>query len=215
MEDVLISWSGGKDSCLALYGLQQAGTHRAAALLTTVTRDFDRVQMHGVRRVLLERQAASLGLPLRQVLIPKGASNEEYERATAEAFAEYRGRELDAVVFGDLFLEDVRAYRDQFLARQGMRGLYPVWGRDTAEFAREFIALGAIVAPPDAAAATTVLKQLQVRASQCFKSFHTAECALEGIEAINMMRRGQVKRLAGSDAQGQAKFVASLFGIAA
>jgi diphthamide synthase (EF-2-diphthine--ammonia ligase) len=125
MEDVLISWSGGKDSCLALYELQRAGTHRAAALLTTVTKDYDRVQMHGVRRVLFERLAERLGLPLRQVLIPKGASNEEYERATAEAFAEYRGRGIDAVVFGDLFLEDVRAYREQFLARHGMRGLYP------------------------------------------------------------------------------------------
>jgi uncharacterized protein (TIGR00290 family) len=142
MEDVLISWSGGKDSCLALYELQKAGGHRTAALLTTVTRDYDRVQMHGVRRVLLERQAASLVLPLRQVLISKGATNEEYEREMAEAFSEYKAEGIDTVVFGDLFLEDVRAYRERFLARHGMRGLYPVWMRDTAEFVREFIALG-------------------------------------------------------------------------
>jgi uncharacterized protein (TIGR00290 family) len=142
VEDVLVSWSGGKDSCLALHELRQAGSHRAAALLTTVTADYDRISMHGVRRVLLERQAESLGLPLRQILIPKGATNEEYERATAEAFAEYRGLGIDTVVFGDLFLEDVRAYREQFLARHRMRGLYPVWMRDTAEFIREFIALG-------------------------------------------------------------------------
>jgi uncharacterized protein (TIGR00290 family) len=142
MEDVLVSWSGGKDSCLALYELQKAGGHRAAALLTTVTSDYDRVQMHGVRRVLLERQAENLGLPLRQVLISKGATNEEYERELAGAFSEYRERGIDAVVFGDLFLEDVRAYREQFLARHGMRGLYPVWMRDTAEFVREFITLG-------------------------------------------------------------------------
>ncbi len=142
MEDVLVSWSGGKDSCLALHGLRQAGSQRAAALLTTVTADYDRISMHGVRRVLLERQAESLGLPLRQVLIPVGATNEVYERAMAEAFTEYRGLGVDTIVFGDLFLEDVRAYREQFLARQGMRGLYPVWGRDTAEFVREFIALG-------------------------------------------------------------------------
>ncbi len=77
MEDVLVSWSGGKDSCLALYELQQAGAHRAAARLASVTRDYDCVSMHGVQRVLLERQAASLGLPLRQVPISKGASNEE------------------------------------------------------------------------------------------------------------------------------------------
>jgi uncharacterized protein (TIGR00290 family) len=142
MEDVLVSWSGGKDSCLALYELQREGKHRVAALLTTVTRDYDRVQMHGVRRVLLERQAASLGLPLHQVLITKGATNEEYERAVAEAFSEYREQGVNAVVFGDLFLADVRAYREQFLARHGMRGLYPVWMRDTGEFVREFIALG-------------------------------------------------------------------------
>ena len=142
MEDVLVSWSGGKDSCLALYELQQAGAHRAAALLTTVTKDYDRISMHGVRRVLLERQAASLGLPLRQVLISKGASNEEYEREMAGAFSEYREGGVDTVVFGDLFLEDVRAYREQFLTRHHMRGLYPVWMRDTAEFVREFIALG-------------------------------------------------------------------------
>lgn len=131
MEDVLVSWSGGKDSCLALYELQQAGAHRAAALLTTVTRDYDRVSMHGVRRVLLERQAASLGLPLRQVLISKGASNEEYEREMAGAFSEYREGGINTVVFGDLFLADVRAYREQFLARHEMRGLYPVWLRET------------------------------------------------------------------------------------
>lgn len=142
MKDVLVSWSGGKDSCLALHELRQAGSHRVAALLTTVTRDYDRVSMHGVRRVLLERQAESIGLPLRQALIQAGATNEEYERATAEIFMEYRTRGIDTVVFGDLFLEDVRAYREEFLARQGMRGLYPVWMRDTGEFVREFIALG-------------------------------------------------------------------------
>jgi uncharacterized protein (TIGR00290 family) len=142
MEDVLVSWSGGKDSCLALYELQQAGKHRAAALLTTVTRDYDRISMHGVRRVLLERQAGSLGLALRQVLIPKDATNELYEREMAAAFSEYRGEGIDAVVFGDLFLEEVRNYREQFLARHRMRGIYPVWLRDTGEFIREFISLG-------------------------------------------------------------------------
>src|SRR5919107_6063721 len=102
-----MSWSGGKDSCLALYELLQSREYEVAALLTTVTRDYDRVSMHGVRRALLERQAESLGLPLRQVLIPKGATNDEYERATAEVFSEYRERGVEEVVFGDLFLEDV------------------------------------------------------------------------------------------------------------
>jgi uncharacterized protein (TIGR00290 family) len=154
MEDVLMSWSGGKDSCLALYELQRAQEYQVAALLTTVTHDFDRVSMHGVRRVLLERQAASLGVPLRQVFVPKGATNEEYERQLAAAFDEYRVRGMDKVVFGDLFLEDVRAYREQFLARHGMRGLYPVWLWDTGRFVREFIALGfkAVVTCVDGAA---------------------------------------------------------------
>ena len=98
--------------------------------------------MHGVRRVLLERQAEALCLPLRQVLIPKGATNNEYEREMAGALSEYREQGIDQIVFGDLFLEDVRAYREQFLARHGMRGLYPVWGKDTGEFVRNFIALG-------------------------------------------------------------------------
>ena len=139
---VLMSWSGGKDSCLALHDIQKAGRYRVAALLTTVTRDYDRISMHGVRRVLLEKQADSLGLPLHQVLISKDATNEEYEMKMGEAFSVYRERGIDSIVFGDLFLEDIRAYREQFLARHNMRGLFPVWKRDTARFIEEFIALG-------------------------------------------------------------------------
>lgn len=112
------------------------------ALLTTLTRDFDRVSMHGVRRELLEQQAASLGLPLHQVFISKDASNDEYEMKMAEAFAKYREQGIDSIVFGDLFLADIRAYREQFLAAQKMHGLFPVWKRDTSKFVREFIELG-------------------------------------------------------------------------
>jgi uncharacterized protein (TIGR00290 family) len=137
-----MSWSGGKDSCLALYEIQQSTDYRVLALLTTVTRDYDRISMHGVRRVLLEKQAASLGLPLHQVLISKGATNEEYESKMAEAFRAYRENGVDSVMFGDLFLEDIRVYREQFLARHNMQGIYPVWQRDTTEFIREFIELG-------------------------------------------------------------------------
>lgn len=142
MEEILMSWSGGKDSCLALYEIQRARLYRVAALLTTVTRDFDRISMHGVRRVLLEQQAASLDLPLHEVFISKDATNHEYEAKMAEAFRLYRDRNIARVVFGDLFLEEIRAYRDQFLARHDMRGLYPVWRRNTTEFIREFIGLG-------------------------------------------------------------------------
>src|SRR6266849_2483935 len=105
LKPVLMSWSGGKDSCLALFEIQKGRDYRVAALLTTVTRDYDRISMHGVRRVLLEQQAASLGLPLHQVLISKGASNEEYETRMGAAFAIYHERGIRSVVFGDLFLE--------------------------------------------------------------------------------------------------------------
>ena len=142
MIPTLMSWSGGKDSCLALYEIQKAQDYRVAALLTTVTRDYDRISMHGVRRILLERQAASLGLPLHEVFITKDATNQEYETKMEEAFSMYREQGIDRIVFGDLFLEEIRAYRDQFLARHDMHGIYPVWLRDTTEFIREFIKLG-------------------------------------------------------------------------
>jgi uncharacterized protein (TIGR00290 family) len=139
---VLVSWSGGKDSCMALREIQRSSDLRVAALLTTITRDYDRISMHGVRRILLERQAVSLRVPLHQILISKGASNVEYETRMGEAFAIYREREIDTVAFGDLFLEEIRAYREQLLTRHGMLGMYPVWKRDTLALIREFINLG-------------------------------------------------------------------------
>ena len=139
---VLISWSGGKDSCVALHEIQRAQNYRVAALLTTVTRDYDRISMHGVRRVLLEKQAASLGLPLYQVFISKDAANEEYEMRMGEAFSVLREQGIVSIAFGDLFLEDIRTYREQFLARHNMLGLFPVWKRDTSSFIKEFIELG-------------------------------------------------------------------------
>jgi uncharacterized protein (TIGR00290 family) len=141
-EAVLVSWSGGKDSCMALREIGRTPNIRAAALLTTITRDYDRISMHGVRRVLLERQGASLGVPLHQVPISKGAGNDEYETKMGEAFAGYREQGVSSVVFGDLFLEEIKAYRDRFLAAHGMTGLYPLWKRDTAALIREFIGLG-------------------------------------------------------------------------
>ena len=138
---VLLSWSGGKDSALALHELRAAG-REVAALVTTVTGEYERVSMHGVRRELLARQAAALGLALEEVRIPPRATNEEYEAALGAALLRGRDRGLDTVAFGDLFLEDVRRYRDELLSRLGLRGLYPIWGRDTAETARRFVALG-------------------------------------------------------------------------
>ncbi len=136
---VLVSWSGGKDSCMALREIHRTPNLRVEALLTTITRDYDRISMHGVRRILLEQQAASLGIPLHQILISKGASNEEYETKMGEVFAIYREHGIRSVAFGDLFLEEIRAYRERLLARHAMIGLYPVWKRDTLAFDPSFL----------------------------------------------------------------------------
>ena len=141
-EAILVSWSGGKDSCLALYEIQQARNYQVAALLTTVTRDYDRISMHGVRRALLERQAEALGLPLHEVYISKGATNEEYESQMKEALLAYRAQGINTIAFGDLFLADIKKYREQFLAPLDMRGLFPIWQRDTTELIRAFIDSG-------------------------------------------------------------------------
>ena len=135
-----MSWSGGKDSCKALYELQQGGDHEVAALLTTVTRDHDRISMHGVRRTLLHMQAEALGLPVRELFLPTTCSNDDYERLMGEAFAELRADGFDTIGYGDLHLADIRAYRDRLMAANGMRAIYPVWERDTSAFLREFIA---------------------------------------------------------------------------
>lgn len=139
---VVVCWSGGKDSCLALQRVLARGDLRVDGLLTTITADFDRISMHGVRRELLEQQAAALGLPLELVRISAGAPNEEYEAKMGDALAAYRARGIDTVVFGDLFLEDIRAYRERLLARHGLRGFYPLWGVDTAALIRDFIDQG-------------------------------------------------------------------------
>jgi uncharacterized protein (TIGR00290 family) len=142
MTPVLMSWSGGKDSCVALYELQRSDDYEVAGLLTTVTRDYDRISMHGVRRELLAHQARSLGLPLREVFITAGATNDDYEAAMAEALVEARASGVEAVAFGDLFLADIRAYRDRMMAENAMDALYPVWGRETGGFVRDFIVAG-------------------------------------------------------------------------
>lgn len=142
METILMCWSGGKDSCFALHEMQQSRKYEIAALLTTVTRDYDRISMHGVPRSLLRLQAEALCLPLHEVLIPAECSNADYEAAMGEAFAAFRRQGIELVAYGDLFLADIRAYRDALMARNGMRAIYPVWGRDTREFMRDFINFG-------------------------------------------------------------------------
>jgi len=127
---------------MALYEIRKNSAYDVAGLLTTITRDYDRISIHGVRRTLLERQAESLGIPLRQVQISKAASNEEYESRMKEALLDYRGQGIDSVVFGDLFLQDIKEYRDNLLAGLSMRALYPIWHEDTRRLIRDFIELG-------------------------------------------------------------------------
>jgi uncharacterized protein (TIGR00290 family) len=142
VERVLLTWSGGKDSAMALHQLQSSGVYQVLALLTTVTEQYDRVSMHGVRTVLLERQSESLGLPLEKIYIGKDASNAEYEARMRDRLTYYQARDVSCVAFGDLYLEDVRRYREENLARVGMKGLFPLWGSDTRALAHSFIELG-------------------------------------------------------------------------
>jgi uncharacterized protein (TIGR00290 family) len=139
---VLMCWSGGKDSCVALHALQRSPDHEVVGLLTTVTQDYGRISMHGVRTELLDPQAAALGLPVERVEIPAAGSNDTYEAAMAAALARYRAKGVSTVAFGDLFLADIRAYRERMLAPAGFAALFPVWGRETGAFARDFIAAG-------------------------------------------------------------------------
>jgi uncharacterized protein (TIGR00290 family) len=136
-----LSWSGGKDSALTLWTLRRQDVE-PEALITTVTDSYDRISMHGVRRELLARQADAAGIPLIEVRIPPACVNEVYEARMAQAFASPPLSDVEAVAFGDLFLQDVRAYREERLAATGRRGLFPLWGHDTGVLAREFIAAG-------------------------------------------------------------------------
>jgi uncharacterized protein (TIGR00290 family) len=141
-ERILFTWSGGKDSAMALYELQKANSYEISALLTTVTKDYDRISMHGVRRILLEQQADSLNYHLEQVFISKSASNEEYEVKMQEVLEKYLGTGVSAVAFGDIFLEDVRKYREKNLSKIGMKAIFPIWKRNTTELAQAFVDLG-------------------------------------------------------------------------
>lgn len=135
-------WSGGKDISMALYEVQKSQRYEVCALLTTVTEGYDRISMHGVRQALLERQAESLGLRLHKVYISKAASNEEYEAKMEVALLRYRQEGINSVCFGDIFLEDLRAYRERNMSRLGMQSLFPIWKQDTTDLTNRFIDLG-------------------------------------------------------------------------
>jgi len=142
MEKVLFAWSGGKDSAISLYEIQKSRKYEILALLTTITDGYDRVSMHGVPRTLVEQQAYSLGLPIEEVFIPKASSNEEYESKMRGMLTKFKQDGVSLVVFGDVFLEWIRKYREDNLSQLGMKGIFPIWGRDTTELTRSFIALG-------------------------------------------------------------------------
>ena len=146
LEPVLLSWSGGKDSALALYHLRRMEQYEVVGLLTTVSAEYRRVSHHGVREDLLQRQAAALGLPLDRLYVPTNSAlpctHDLFVEMMGEKLTAYRQRGIRWVAHGDIFLEDLRRYRETNLARLGMQGLFPLWHRDTRELVEEFVTLG-------------------------------------------------------------------------
>jgi uncharacterized protein (TIGR00290 family) len=142
--DVALAWSGGKDSALALAALREDPRYRVLALVTTITGEYDRISIHGVRRAVLEAQVGAIGLPLVEVSIGRAAGNAEYEAAFGRALRAVQARwpGLRHMAFGDLFLADVRAYREVLLASLDWDAVFPLWGADTAALARQFIGSG-------------------------------------------------------------------------
>ena len=140
-----ISWSSGKDSAYALHEARTRGLAEVVGAITTLSEAYDRVAMHGVRSSLLDRQLAALGLPSERVMLPSPCSNEIYEARFGEACERLRSQGVRHIVFGDLYLEDIRAYRERQLAALGMSAIFPLWRRDTAQLARAMLASGLVV----------------------------------------------------------------------
>jgi uncharacterized protein (TIGR00290 family) len=142
-EKVVLAWSGGKDSAMALHTLLRSGRYEVVSLLTTVSKQYERISHHGVRVELLEQQAAALGIRLHKVYLhPDNCSIEDYEAVMKKAMLEYKRKNVLTVAFGDVFLQDLREYRERNLAKVGMKGIFPIWSRDTMEIVQTFIALG-------------------------------------------------------------------------
>ena len=141
-EKIFLNWSSGKDSAMALYNLKLSDRYDLLGLLTTVTQNYDRISMHGVRSSLLKKQAKSLGLPLKIVHINAGSSHEDYASIIKTALSDYKTRGISGAAFGDIFLEDLKKYREENLSEIGMTGIFPLWKRNTLDLAQEFIHLG-------------------------------------------------------------------------
>ncbi|TXT61161.1 MAG: ATP-binding protein [Promethearchaeota archaeon] len=139
---VIMSWSGGKDSVIALYNVLKNDELEVSSLLTTITEAYERISMHGVRKELLEAQSKALDLPLELVYIPTECSNEIYKRIMEKRMMELKAQGIKGVVFGDIFLEDIRKYREENLSQVGMEAIFPLWGISTRGLAHTFIGLG-------------------------------------------------------------------------
>jgi uncharacterized protein (TIGR00290 family) len=138
----LLSWSSGKDSAMALYRILKSREYEVTALLTTISDQFHRVSMHGVREELLEKQAHATGQRLEKVMIPYPCPNSVYEERMREVLTRWKTRGAPHVIFGDLFLEDIRRYREEKLSQLGITPVFPVWGEDTASLANEMLTVG-------------------------------------------------------------------------
>ncbi|AFD06500.1 Dph6-related ATP pyrophosphatase [Solitalea canadensis] len=135
-------WSGGKDSSFALYKVLKETETEVAFLVTTINEEYRRISMHGIRENLLDAQVASIGIPLKKMLVPKECTNELYEENLLQVFAELKKEGVEAIIYGDIFLEDLKVYREKLLEKAGLTGLFPLWKEDTALLVNEFIALG-------------------------------------------------------------------------
>ncbi len=142
MRAAIFNWSGGKDSALALYRLLQAKEYDPRYLVTSVNEKYGRISMHGVRLELLRRQAASIGIPLHTLLMPEMPDMDTYDRMMLQTLSAFKAEGIDYSIFGDIFLEDLKAYRERQLVRVPMQGVFPIWKEPSADLVREFIDLG-------------------------------------------------------------------------
>ena len=140
-EKVIFSWSGGKDSTLCLHSILNNSNYEVCYLLTSINGNLKRVSMHGIHESLIEAQAESIGIPLKKVYVYE-ASNEEYEKQMTHILTEAKAEGINSVIFGDIFLEDLRTYREANLAKINMKALFPLWKRNTSDLILEFINLG-------------------------------------------------------------------------
>ena len=141
-QKVIVSWSGGKDSAMAYHAVHNSDDYEVAGILTTVTEGYERISMHGIRRTLLEAQARSLGVELFPVMIPRKSDFESYEKSLKNILGTCREKGISGVVIGDIFLEDLRKYREKNLAEMELEGIFPLWKQDTGMLARKFISDG-------------------------------------------------------------------------